>query len=164
MSHIHTRLALPTDTEAIAPLFNAYRQFYEQADDLALARTFIAERLARQDSVILLAHDAAGIVLGFTQIYPSLCSVLAAPIGVLYDLFVAPAARTGGVGRALLQAAAQYGKTHGMQRLDLSTARTNTAAQSLYESLHWARDQTFLTYSLDLRALPSTPLETKTTP
>jgi ribosomal protein S18 acetylase RimI-like enzyme len=164
MSTIHTRLALPEDADAIAPLFNAYRQFYEQADDLALAHAFISERLARQDSVILLAHDAQGTVLGFTQIYPSLCSVLAAPIGVLYDLFVAPAARTGGVGRALLLAAQQYGKSHGLHRLDLTTARTNTRAQSLYESLHWTRDHTFLTYSLDLRALPSTLLQTQTTP
>jgi hypothetical protein len=42
-----------------------------------------------------------------------------------------------------------------MHRLDLTTARTNTAAQSLYESLQWQRDAVFLTYNLSLP--PTTP-------
>jgi ribosomal protein S18 acetylase RimI-like enzyme len=151
LSTVSTRPALPADVNALGALFNAYRQFYEQPDDLALAAAFMAERMARQDSIILVAEDSAGGLLGFTQIYPSLCSVLAAPIGVLYDLYVQPGARTQGVGRALLQAAATYGKAHGMQRLDLTTAHTNTKAQSLYASLHWQRDEIFLAYNLDLR-------------
>jgi ribosomal protein S18 acetylase RimI-like enzyme len=152
MSTIHTRVAVSNDVDAIAPLFNAYRQFYEQPDDLKLASTFIGERLAQGDSIILLAEDQGGTVLGFTQIYPSMCSVLAARIGVLYDLFVTPKARTGGVGKALLLAAAQYGKAQGMQRLDLTTARSNLAAQSLYSALQWQLDQVFLAYNLDLRS------------
>jgi len=151
MTSVSTRLALPADVNALGALFNAYRQFYEQPDDLTLATSFIGERMARQESVILVAEDVAGVLLGFTQIYPSFCSVLAAPIGVLYDLYVQPGARTQGVGRALLQAAAAYGKAHGMQRLDLTTARTNAKAQSLYTSLHWQRDAIFLAYTLDLR-------------
>ena len=151
LSAIQTRMALPGDVDAIAPLFNAYRQFYEQPDDLPLARAFISERLARRDAVILLACDKHHTVLDFTQIYPSLCSVLAARIGVLYDLYVTPAARARGVGRALLLAAAEYGKAQGMQRLDLTTARSNLAAQSLYTALQWQLDQVFLAYNLDLR-------------
>jgi ribosomal protein S18 acetylase RimI-like enzyme len=152
MPPVTTRLALPADVSALGALFNAYRQFYEQPDDLALATSFLGERMARQESVLLVAENAAGALLGFTQIYPSYCSVLAAHIGVLYDLYVQPEARTQGVGRALLQAAAAYGKAHGLQRLDLTTARTNAKAQSLYESLHWQRDEIFLAYNLDLRA------------
>jgi ribosomal protein S18 acetylase RimI-like enzyme len=155
MTTIPIRAARASDLDAVAQLFNAYRQFYQQPDDLGLATGFIAERLNQQDSAILLAVDPSGTVLGFTQIYPSHCSVLAAPIGVLYDLFVTPAARAQGVGRALLLAAADYAKGHGMHRLDLTTARTNTAAQSLYESLQWQRDAVFLTYNLSLP--PTTP-------
>ncbi len=151
MPPVSTRLAVPADVHALGSLFNAYRQFYQQPDDLALATAFIGERVAKRESVILVAEDPAGVLLGFTQIYPSLCSVLAARIGVLYDLFVQPQARTRGVGRALLQAAAAYGKAKGMQRLDLTTARTNAKAQSLYESLQWQRDDIFLAYNLDLR-------------
>jgi ribosomal protein S18 acetylase RimI-like enzyme len=34
----------------------------------------------------------------------------------------------------------------------LSTARTNSAAQRLYESLGWVRDEEFYEYSLTLQA------------
>jgi len=152
LSTFHIRAALPGDTQAIAQLFNAYRQFYEQPDDLALAVAFIGERIDKRESVILVAQDLAGALMGFTQIYPSFCSVMAAPVGVLYDLFVAPQARTRGVGKALLQAAADHGRALGLQRLDLTTARTNAKAQSLYASLQWKRDDVFLAYSLDLNA------------
>jgi ribosomal protein S18 acetylase RimI-like enzyme len=36
---------------------------------------------------------------------------------------------------------------NGKVRMDLSTARTNKAAQSVYESLGWVRDELFLTYN-----------------
>jgi hypothetical protein len=49
---VFTRLATMADLASIAPLFNAYRQFYEQADDLALATAFIQNRLASAESVI----------------------------------------------------------------------------------------------------------------
>src|SRR5256885_1014079 len=88
---IHT--AIPEDAALIAPLFDAYRQFYEQPADADAALAFITARLERGESVILLARRPDGSALGFCQLYPSFCSVLAAPIYVLYDLFVAPDAR-----------------------------------------------------------------------
>ena len=85
---IHT--AIPEDAALIAPLFDAYRQFYEQPADADAALAFITARLERGESVILLARRPDGSALGFCQLYPSFCSVLAAPIYVLYDLFVVP--------------------------------------------------------------------------
>jgi ribosomal protein S18 acetylase RimI-like enzyme len=38
-------------------------------------------------------------------------------------------------------------RRHGKVRMDLTTARTNTAAQSVYESLGWQRDDVFFAYS-----------------
>ncbi len=146
---IHT--ALPEDAALIAPLFDAYRQFYEQAADADAALAFITARLQRGESVILLARDAQGRALGFCQLYPSFCSVLAAPIYVLYDLFVAPAARRTGVGRALLLAAEAHARATGHARMDLTTARDNHQAQALYESLGWVRDGVFLAYARHLR-------------
>ena len=145
---IHT--ALPEDAALIAPLFDAYRQFYEQAADADAALAFITARLERGESVILLARDAQGRALGFCQLYPSFCSVLAAPIYVLYDLFVAPLARRTGVGRALLLAAEAHARATGHARMDLTTARDNHQAQALYESLGWVRDGVFLTYTRTL--------------
>ncbi|MBX3703638.1 MAG: GNAT family N-acetyltransferase [Steroidobacteraceae bacterium] len=151
MSRIRTRLATMQDLDAIAPLFDAYRRFYKQAPDLALARSYLQERMQRGESVILVAEDDTGRMIGFTQLYPTFCSVRAAPTFVLYDLFVAPEARGAGAGRALMQAAETYAASTGAARLELSTARTNTVAQSLYESQGWARDEAFYVYNKPLR-------------
>jgi ribosomal protein S18 acetylase RimI-like enzyme len=150
MNAVTARIATQADLETVAQLFNAYRQFYEQPDDLALAKQFINARMTNGQSVILLAENSEGAALGFSQLYPSFCSVIAAPIYVLYDLFVSPAGRKTGVGKALLQYAAQFAKAQGASRMDLTTARSNLAAQALYASLGWKLDEVFLAYNLDL--------------
>jgi ribosomal protein S18 acetylase RimI-like enzyme len=147
MEGVTVRQARLADLDNIAPLFDAYRQFYEQPADLALATAFIGERMREGESTVLLAEDANGQAVGFCQLYPSFCSVAAAPIHVLYDLFVAKDARSSGTGRALMQAAQDFSEAAGSARMDLTTARTNSRAQALYESCGWQRDEVFLTYN-----------------
>jgi ribosomal protein S18 acetylase RimI-like enzyme len=146
MSAITTRLATQQDIIAVALLFDAYRQFYKQKSDLYLATTFIQERLDRKESVILIAEDKNEI-LGFCQLYPTYCSVEARPIYSLYDLFVTPEARKSGAGKAMLLAAEEHAARNKFARMDLTTARTNLPAQSLYESLGWIRDEIFYAYN-----------------
>jgi ribosomal protein S18 acetylase RimI-like enzyme len=150
------RLAAIDDLDALAPLFDAYRRFYEQPGDVALASAFLHDRLERGESTILVAEEQ-GQLVGFCQLYPTWCSVAAARIFVLYDLFVDPDARRAGVARALMRAARAFGRAAGAVRLDLTTARTNTRAQALYESEGWQRDDVFLTYNLVLAGDPQTP-------
>ena len=134
------------DLHALAQLFDRYRQFYKQPPDLLLAKTFLTERYSKQESVILVA-EYNGKLVGFCQTYPSFCSVAAAKIGVLYDLFVDESSRKTGAGKALMLAAHDYAKASGMTRLELTTTKDNLAAQGLYESLGWVRDEVFYAYS-----------------
>jgi ribosomal protein S18 acetylase RimI-like enzyme len=147
MNTLHTRIAIIADLDVIASLFDAYRQFYEQVPDLALAKQFISERIQNKESVIILATNEAQQVIGFCQLYPSFCSVEAKPIYTLYDLFVAPQARRSGAGKILLQAAERLAAEHGKARMDLTTAITNKHAQAAYKSLGWVRDEMFYAYS-----------------
>jgi len=149
MSIFITRHATLDDLDALAPLFDAYRRFYEQPGDVALASAYLHARMERGESVILVA-EGDGTLLGFCQLYPAWCSVAVARIFVLYDLFVDAGVRRAGVGRALMLAAQAFGREAGAARLDLSTARSNARAQALYESLGWQRDDVYLTYNLSL--------------
>lgn len=137
-----------TDLDLVAPLFDAYRQFYRKAPDALLARRFLLDRLRNNDSVVLLATDSNGSVMGFTQLYPSFTSLSAARIFVLNDLFVVPESRRSGVGRQLLAAAKDFAHSEGAVGLTLSTEVTNAAAQALYESEGWVRQEDFYTYRL----------------
>ena len=147
MTTVSTRLAGLADLAAIAPLFDAYRQFYEQDANLAVAEAFVRDRMERGESSIIVAEAGDGEALGFCQLYPSFCSVIAAPIVVLYDLFVTPVSRQSGTGRALMLAAERYAQQRGFARMDLTTAKTNVLAQSLYTSLGWQRDEVFYAYN-----------------
>ena len=128
-------------------LFDSYRQFYEQAPNIALAKAFIATRLNNKDSVIFVAENSEGKLVGFCQIYPSFCSVIAAKIGVLYNLYVDSSIHKTGAGRALKLVSHEYAANNGMVRLSLTTAKDNLKTQALYESLGWVRDEVFYAYS-----------------
>ncbi|HET8834380.1 MAG TPA: GNAT family N-acetyltransferase [Gemmatimonadales bacterium] len=145
------RQAGPDDTDAVAPLFDAYRQFYEQPSDPALARAFIAARLERGESVIFLA-ERNGRAVGFVQLYPLFSSTARRPrrLWLLNDLYVAPEARQGGVGRALMRRARQLAEDTDAVGLELATARTNTTGQRLYQSEGYRPDDAFLRYELGL--------------
>lgn len=136
--------------EAVAALFDQYRQFYEEQADLAACKQFIGNRLSNNQSVIFAAQSVTGELLGFTQLYRSFCSVEMTELIYLYDLFVTPAARRQGVARSLMQAAREYASSRGAGRLQLETAITNLAGQALYEQLGWQRDEEFFTYHLPL--------------
>jgi ribosomal protein S18 acetylase RimI-like enzyme len=136
------------DLDSVAPLFDAYRQFYAQPADLPRAREWLRERLRRNESVILLA-ERDDMVLGFTQLYPMFSSVRTARVWILNDLYVDAASRRGGVARALLEAAAEFARADGAARLTLETGRDNLAARALYRAAGWNEDDSQW-YSLDV--------------
>ncbi len=136
------REASTTDLIDLSKLFDGYRQFYGQPSNEAEARAFIGERLARKDSVILIAVEGKTVV-GFVQLYSSFSSVAMRRIFVLNDLFVVPGARNGGVATALLERAEALASEAGAVRLTLATEITNRSAQSLYEKLGWQKDEVF---------------------
>lgn len=145
---IAVRQATIFDLDRVAPLFDAYRQFYRKPGDPDLARRFLLERLQNNESVILLAVRQDGPAVGFTQLFHSFSSVSAARILILNDLFVAAEARRKGVGSLLLAAAAHFGREAGVVRLTLSTEIANRKAQALYEKEGWVRQEDFYTYNL----------------
>lgn len=128
------------DLDALVPLFDAYRVFYQQPSEPERARTFLRERLQRGDSVILLAaHDSA--MVGFTQLYPLFSSVRTGRLWLLNDLYVSRAGRRKGVAHALLDAAADFARDDGAVGLMLETNTDNAPARALYRAAGWQEER-----------------------
>jgi len=72
------------------------------------------------------------------------------PIWILNDLFVGKSARRTGVARTLLEHAIQFALEAGAARLVLATGTGNRAAQRLYESVRWLRDDEYVYYKYPL--------------
>ncbi|WP_299806091.1 GNAT family N-acetyltransferase [uncultured Shewanella sp.] len=136
--------------DAVAKLFNQYRQFYQQADDLALARSFIGQRIHEATSVIFIALSSQNQPLGFIQLYPTFSSISAKTSLILNDLYVTNHARKRGIGRALMLSAIDYAKSQDVASLSLQTHHENSQAQALYESLLFKKDNEFFSYALDI--------------
>jgi len=147
---VQVRQATVHDLDTLVPLFDGYRQFYGKPSDPEGARAFLGARFAHHQSVILLAMDAGGTGMGFTQLYPLFSSVRMVRTYLLNDMFVSPQARRQGVAAALLREAAAHARALGAASLSLSTALDNAPAQALYEALGWQRDHQFCEYTLTL--------------
>lgn len=136
----------------MVPLFEAYRAFYRAAPNAVSAETFLRERLERDESIVLVARDAASReALGFAQLYRLFSSVRMVPQLLLNDLYVVPAARRRGVGLALMRAVEAFALANGARHLELTTQVHNRTAQRLYEAAGWGRDDAFHTYTRELR-------------
>ncbi|WP_233257525.1 GNAT family N-acetyltransferase [Promicromonospora sp. AC04] len=155
---VDVRPATDDDVDAVVDLFRQYLRFYEQEVPDAEARAYLTARRDSGDSVLLVAvlvpeggdpeeTGAGHELVGFAQSYPTWSSVSLSRSWVLNDLFVSPAARGTGAGRALVLDTCRRAKEAGAIRVSLATAWDNVAAQGLYESEGFVRDQHFHHYA-----------------
>jgi GNAT superfamily N-acetyltransferase len=136
------------DLDALLPLFAGYQRFYGAAPDDERNRAFLARFVGRSDDgLLLIASD--GDVLGFATLYWTFSSTRAEEHVLMNDLFVVEAARGRGVGRVLVDAAAQAARDRGVSRLSWMTAADNAGAQRLYDRTGAARSA-WVEYELEL--------------
>jgi GNAT superfamily N-acetyltransferase len=117
------------------PLISAYQRFYEVEPDDDRNAAFFRRFTDSDDSGMLLgARDTDGVLVGFACLHWRLDTVSARDVVCLHDLFVVPAVRGMGAGRALLEAAADVTRERGAAALVWSTAPDNSTAQHLYDA------------------------------
>ncbi|MGF2614988.1 GNAT family N-acetyltransferase [Rossellomorea vietnamensis] len=138
--------------DLVTEVFNQYRVFYNQQNNIESCREFLRDRMERDESVIFLAVEEQGErmePLGFTQIYPIFSSVSLKTHWLLNDLFVAEKARRRGIGEELLHHAKLLAQSTGAKGVTLETAHDNYNAQKLYEKFGFVKHSEFhYTYSL----------------
>jgi GNAT superfamily N-acetyltransferase len=132
------------DLDALLALLAGYQRFYGSREpDDERNRAFFGQFVAPSDAGLLLVAKDAGEVVGFANLYWTFSSVAAEPHALMNDLFVAESARSGGVGRALIEASKQAARERGIRRLSWATALDNRRAQALYETTGAERSSWF---------------------
>jgi ribosomal protein S18 acetylase RimI-like enzyme len=127
------RRATAADAADIGRLLHDFNTEY---DDMTPGPARLAERiktlLAGGDTEVLLAGagpDGVAVLRFRPAIWAEALECY------LAELYVAPAQRGRGLGRALMEAAIELARERGSAWMDLGTSETDTAARSLYESL-----------------------------
>ena len=134
----------PGDYEELLPLIADYQRFYGvEAPDDERNRAFFARFLPPSDAGCLLAARRQGGLVGYACLYYAASSVEAEDIVIMNDLFVVPAARAGGVGRALIDASVAVARSRRLRLVRWSTAIDNRRAQRLYEKMGAERTSWF---------------------
>ena len=133
---IHIRAAQPTDVPLIRELIEGLATYEKlrsecvATDALLYAALFGARPYAE---VVIADHD--GSAAGFALFFHNFSTFLARPGIYLEDLFVQPAFRGHGVGKALLQHLAALALERQCGRLEWSVLDWNVDAIGFYESV-----------------------------
>jgi GNAT superfamily N-acetyltransferase len=90
-------------------------------------------------TIIFLAYDEDRPI-GIALCFRGFSSFYARPLINVHDLAVVSDYRGKGIGRRLLEAVADHGRTLGCCKLTLETQENNHRAQRLYKSVGFARD------------------------
>jgi len=136
--------------EALLPLIAAYQRFYQVEEiDPERNRIFFERFLAPSEEGILLGAWEGERPLGHACLYWTFSSLIPAEIVLLNDLYVVEEVRGKGVGRALIEAAAEVARGRGAHHLEWFTAPDNTVARRLYDSTGAQRED-WISYDLDL--------------
>jgi GNAT superfamily N-acetyltransferase len=134
-TRVHIEPVSQGQLETLLPLIAAYQRFYEVAEiDEERNRTFFSRFLSPGEGGMLLGAWCGGELVGYACLYWSFTSLVPAETVLMNDLYVDPAVRSQGIGRALIEAGAAVARERGAARLTWMTAQDNKAAQRLYDT------------------------------
>lgn len=130
--------------EQLLPLIAAYQRFYKvESIDEERNRTFFRRFLGPSEDGLLLGARRDGRLVGYACLYWHFSSLEACESVLMNDLFVDESARGDGVGRALIEAAADVARERGVPLVEWSTEPDNHTAQRLYDSTGAERSEWF---------------------
>lgn len=133
------------------PLFAGYQRLYSvESPNDDRNREFFARFATPSEDGLLLGAWVDGALVGFACVYWTFSSVSAAEIALMNDLFVAESARGRGIGRRLIDAAADAARRRGLHHLEWYTAPDNATAQRVYDATGAARS-TWISYELSTK-------------
>jgi len=144
------RTARPDDAPAVARLLHDFNtEFATPTPGVEALAPRLAELIEAGEAAVLLVGEELGLAV--LRLRPALWS--RSLDAYLEELYVVPARRGEGLGRALLEATMDAAREAGAGRIELGTSSGDTAARGLYESAGFTNledGETMLFYERDL--------------
>jgi GNAT superfamily N-acetyltransferase len=130
------RPAVPGDTAEIHRLIHELAVYEKMEDQAVGTKEMLAESLfGQRPSCEALIAESGGRAVGFALFFTTFSTFLCKPGLYLEDLFVEPAQRGSGIGKALLQTLAALAIERGCGRFEWRVLDWNEPSIRFYESL-----------------------------
>lgn len=145
---IHVRDAVPGDVPLIAAMVRELAEHEGAPDRLVATESTLGEDLfgARSGTLRCVVGEVEGAALGIGLYFFNASTWVGRRGLYLEDLYVRPAARGKGLGRAILTRLAAVAGVEGCARLEWSVLRNNADARRFYESLGARPQEDFVLY------------------
>lgn len=131
-------------------LFNESRKFHNQKSDIKKSTSFLQDRINNNESEVFLCFDEQNQPVGFMQLYKSFSSAGLRKIYILKDFYIDEKYRGKGFARFLINEAKKFAAKNQVTKITLTTAKTNQAAQNLYETEGYVKDDEYFVYNLEI--------------
>ena len=136
---LQIRPVAQADHQQWLPLWQGYNAFYGRAGETALPEDITQATWERflnpLEPVFALVAESEGELVGLAHYLFHRSTTRLSHTCYLQDLFTAPAARGGGVGRALIEAVARRAADGGSSDVYWLTHETNTPGRTLYDKV-----------------------------
>ena len=136
MSIVIDRLGIDKADQVLEMVLALLRELGEEGDDLGLLdrRRVLAGWAEKGEAFrALVARESSGAAVGIATVVESFAIYANGTYGIINEMFVAPPHRSSGVGRALIQAAIDWGRERGWKRIEVTAP----------ESARWTRTRAF---------------------
>lgn len=135
MTPVLIRAATAADYDAWLPLWHGYQRFYETEIPEATTRITWARFLAPEEPMHAALAEVDGRVAGLVHYIEHRSCWTTGNYMYLQDLYVDPAVRGGGLGRALIEHVYAEAAARGCSRVWWLTHETNAHAMLLYDRI-----------------------------
>ena len=125
----------PTDFPQWEQLWEGYNTFYQRKIPVEITNMTWSRFFDAYESVHALVAEKDGQLLGLVHYLFHRSTAMIEPTCYLQDLFTAEAARSQGIGRALIEAVYARAKEAGSSRVYWQTHETNLTAMKLYDKV-----------------------------
>lgn len=148
------REARAEDVPALIALMRELARFEDYLQDFAVdEEQLLARAFGPQPQCRIYVAEASGQLLGYAVIQELVFTYDLRPTLRLKELYVAPAARSRGLGERLLAAVSHWATVRGAGRLNWDVLAGNQRAERFYQRLGGRPDTKWIAYTMDCEAM-----------